>query len=293
MGPSGAGKSTLLRVIAGLEQAETGSVFLDGRDVSSLPPQQRGVALVFSEDALFPHLSVFENIAFAMRIRGRNREAIAVRVREIACALQIERHLEERPARLSRGERQRAAIARAVLSDPRVLLLDEPFSHLDPSLRSHVRSIVAQMRRNFSWGAVWVTHDHAEAIAIADRLAVLIKGRIEQCAPPQQVYDRPANLAVAAFVGSPAMNFVEEDESIAGIRAEHVRIDASGELCGRVVECEANGADCFVRVQTARGLLIARVGAWEPRPALGEEVRLLLPARYVLRYRRSTGELIA
>lgn len=293
LGPSGAGKSTLLRVIAGLEAPDAGRVMVDGIDVTAAPPQHRRVALMFSEDALFPHLSIFENIAFALRLARLNSQGVQARVREIAEALQIEQYLSELPGRVSRGERQRASMARAVLSEPRVLLLDEPFAHLDPPLRAHLRSGFAGMRARCNWAAIWVTHDHSEAMAIADRVAVLIDGTVEQCDPPQSLYERPANLAVAAFLGSRTMNVFEDGESTLCIRPEHVRLCTDAGTHGRVLECEAVGADRYIRVQTERGVFCVRLGPFDVQPSSGDHVGLDLPERFLLRYRRSSGELIS
>lgn len=292
LGPSGAGKTSLLRVIAGLEPADAGSLQLDGRDLLGVAPQRRRVAVVFQDDALFPHMTVYENLAFALRMKRTRAREIDVRVREVAGALEIATHLRHRPARLSGGERQRAALARAVLSDPRVLLLDEPLAHLDPQLRVHVRRQFVNFRRTFSGAAIHVTHDHAEALSMGTRLAIMIEGRIVQIGDPSHVYDYPANTEVARFFGSPPMNLLDGEMQITGIRPEHVRIDASAKLRGRVLSRESTGADVFVQVQTPRGELLARVAGSNPVPDAGDEVGIAFEERFVRRFDRTTGVLL-
>ncbi len=284
LGPSGAGKTTLLRVLAGLETPESGRITLDGREITAVPPHRRRIALVFQEDALFPHMSIERNLRFA--------GAAARRVREVAEALEIAQHLKERPARLSGGERQRAALARAVLSDPRVLLLDEPLAHLDPQLRAHVRRQFAGFRRQFSGPAIHVTHDHAEALAIADRLAIMIDGRIAQYGTPREVYDFPANVRVARFFGSPPMNLLDGDMEITGIRPEHVTFESTSAFRGRVIAQEFTGADTFVRVATGRGELLARTSGVQT-PQAGEQVGITFAPQHSRRFDRVTGELLA
>lgn len=292
LGPSGAGKTTLLRVIAGLEQPDSGTLLLDGRDLLAAAPSRRRVALVFQEDALFPQMSVYENLAFPLRVRRTSAATIDKRVREVAQALAIEHHLRERPARLSGGERQRAALARAVLSDPRVLLLDEPLAHLDPQLRAHVRAQFAQFRASFPGAAIHVTHDHVEALSIADSLAIMIDGRIVQYGAPQDVYDSPRSVEVARFLGSPPMNLIDGDMHLLGIRPEHVRLDPNAALRGRVASIESTGADRFVRASTARGEVVIRLAAEQRQPAAGEDVGIAFEDARVRRFDRSTGRLL-
>lgn len=291
LGPSGAGKTTLLRIIAGLERPDSGSMMLDGRDLLAVEPARRRVALVFQRDALFPHMTIYENLAFAMRARKTPAAAIEARVRAVASALDIETHLRERPARLSGGERQRAALARAVLSDPRVLLLDEPLAHLDPQLRAHVRAQFARFRATFPGAAIHVTHDHVDALSIGDRLAIMIDGRIVQYGPPQEVYDFPADVAVARFFGSPAMNLLDGDMHLLGIRPEHIDLDPDAALRGRVVSVQSTGADRFVHANTARGDVVIRLPAGRVQPAVGEEIGIAWDPARVRRFDRSTGKL--
>ncbi len=291
LGPSGAGKTSLLRVIAGLEAADAGTLLLDGRDLLPLEARERRIAVVFQDDSLFPHMSVHDNLAFSLRMRGHGLGVAESRIRDIANALDIGAHLHERPARLSGGERQRAALARALLSDPRVLLLDEPLAHLDPQLRAQVRLRFNAFRTTFTGPAVHVTHDHLEALSIADRLAIMIDGRIVQCAAPHEVYDFPANVQVARFLGSPPMNLLEDDMEIIGVRPEHVRIDAAAPLRGIIVSCESTGADSLIRVRTNRGDLLARIPRSVATPATGEAVGVAFEPGWIRRFDRATGAL--
>lgn len=292
LGPSGAGKTSLLRAIAGLERIDAGTLTLDGRDLLQLPPQRRSVAFVFQEDALFPHLTVYDNLAFALRMKRARSAEIDKRVRDVAGALEIDAHLRERPPRLSGGERQRAALARAVLGDPRVLLLDEPLAHLDPQLRVYVRRQFIQYRPAFSGAAIHVTHDHTEALAMGNRLAIMIAGRIVQTGEPQRVYDAPATTEVARFLGSPPMNLLDGEMQITGIRPEHVHIDASAPLRGRVIARESNGADAFIHVSTPRGDVFARTAGSQIAPQIGEEVGIAFDPHFICRFDRTTGALI-
>lgn len=293
LGPSGAGKSTLLRVLAGLEAPDSGVLRIGQRDVLPLPAHDRRVALVFQDDALFPHLSIYDNLAFSLRVRGADSATVRRRVGEVAALLSIDGHLRERPARLSGGERQRAAIARAVLNDPHVLLLDEPLSHLDPQLRVQVRAQFVRFRKHFAGPVVYVTHDHTEALTIADRLAILIDGRIAQCDEPQRVYDAPADVRVAAFLGSPPMNLLDDGATVLGIRPEHVRLSAGADVRGTILACERTGADCYVRVASERGELSARVPQeWHGHVRTGERIGLIFPAQHVCRFDAASGVLL-
>jgi len=275
IGPSGAGKSTLLRIVAGLESADAGSVKLGGRDLSALEPQARRIAMVFQSDALIPHASVRENLAFALRSRADD-----ARVSDVVERLHLGPLERRRPGEISGGERQRVAIGRALLSDPQALLLDEPLAHLDPLLRARVRDEVVRVRERFTGPIVYVTHDHVEAMALADDLCVLIDGRIEQTGDPQRVFDAPGNLRVARFLGMPSMNLLHDvhatlgyGDVVVGVRPEHLRIDDNGALAGRVTRRERAGADAFAHVATALGPVVARVAS-ERAPEPGTELRL-------------------
>ncbi len=208
LGPSGSGKTTLLRLIAGLETPDAGTIRIGGRDMAGVPPHRRDVSMVFQNPALYPHLSVFENLAFGLRARGIARAERRRRVHAVAEMLGVGRLLDRRPAGLSGGERQRVALGRAVVREPRVLLLDEPFSNLDDPLRAALRGELVELHRRFGSTVVHVTHDQGEALSIGQRLAVVHEGRIMQVDTPEGIYERPAQRFVASFVGSPGMNLV-------------------------------------------------------------------------------------
>jgi alpha-glucoside transport system ATP-binding protein len=209
VGPSGCGKSTLLRMIAGLEEITGGELFIDGRLVNEVPPSKRGIAMVFQSYALYPHMTVYENMAFGMRIARTPKEEIDRRVREAATILQLEPYLARLPKALSGGQRQRVAIGRAIVRNPKVFLFDEPLSNLDAALRVATRIEIAKLHESMPKATmVYVTHDQVEAMTLADRIVVLNAGRIEQVGSPIELYEKPANLFVAKFIGSPAMNIL-------------------------------------------------------------------------------------
>jgi len=206
VGSSGSGKSTLLRVLAGLEPVSAGTILIGGRVVNDLAPQQRNVAMVFQDYALYPHMSVRRNLEFPLRMRGMARDEMRRRVEWAAGLLEIGGLLERRPAQLSGGQQQRAAMGRALVREPTVFLLDEPLSNLDARLRGAVRTEIGALQRRLRTTMIYVTHDQLEAMTLADRVAVLHQGRLQQLAPPRELYERPANTFVAGFVGSPPMN---------------------------------------------------------------------------------------
>jgi multiple sugar transport system ATP-binding protein len=209
LGPSGCGKTTLLRIIAGLETQTSGRVLIGGRDVSALPPRQRGLAMVFQNYAVFPHMTVWENVAFGLRMAGAPKARIAAQVEKAAALLHIEPYLQRHPGQLSGGQRQRVAVARALAVEPAVLLMDEPLSNLDALLRLEMRAELKAVLQEAGTTTVYVTHDQTEAMGLADRIAVLHSGRIVQIDRPTQIYSHPATRFVGGFVGSPPMNFVE------------------------------------------------------------------------------------
>jgi ABC-type sugar transport system ATPase subunit len=220
VGPSGCGKSTMLRLIAGLEEVTSGSILFDGRDVTTLPPRERDIAMVFQSYALYPHMTVRDNLAFGLRLRKTDAATIRSRVDEVARTLEIDHLLDRYPRQLSGGQRQRVAMGRAIVRRPALFMFDEPLSNLDPALRTQVRVDIRRLHDELGATSVYVTHDQVEAMTLADVLFVLDKGRVQQQGAPLDIYRRPANRFVAGFLGSPAMNFVPG------------RVDASG----RVVE---------------------------------------------------------
>jgi multiple sugar transport system ATP-binding protein len=205
LGPSGSGKSTLLRIIAGLETADSGEVWLEDRRIDQLPPGERGVAMVFQHYALYPHMTVRENMAFGLRNAGVARDEIDRRIDEAARVLEIGEQLDKKPGQMSGGQRQRVAIGRAIVKQPRLFLLDEPLSNLDAALRTRTRVELAQLKKKVDAAVIMVTHDQAEAMTLADRIVVMNERQIQQVGPPMEIYSRPATVFVAQFVGSPAM----------------------------------------------------------------------------------------
>jgi multiple sugar transport system ATP-binding protein len=216
VGPSGCGKTTSLRMLAGLESVDAGAIYIGGRDVAGLAPRERDVAMVFQSYALYPHMSVAENMGFALRIAGVDKTARAGRVRAAAQMLDLEMLLERRPLALSGGQRQRVAMGRAIVRQPQAFLMDEPLSNLDAQLRVQTRAEIHRLQRRLGITTVYVTHDQVEAMTMGDRVAVMRDGLLQQVDTPQNVYDRPANRFVAGFIGSPSMNFVEAALSQSG-----------------------------------------------------------------------------
>src|SRR4051812_15857663 len=208
VGPSGCGKSTLLRVIAGLEDSTSGRVLIDGEDVSVTPPAKRGIAMVFQTYALYPHLTVKNNMGLGLKQANTPAAEIDRRIGIASSMLSLEPYLERRPAELSGGQRQRVAIGRAVVREPKLFLFDEPLSNLDAALRVNTRIEIAKLQDSLGTTAIYVTHDQVEAMTMADKIVVLSAGRIEQVGSPLELYDHPANLFVAGFIGSPKMNFI-------------------------------------------------------------------------------------
>jgi len=208
VGPSGCGKTTALRMVAGLERPTSGTIEIDGRIVNDVPPKSRDIAMVFQNYALYPHMSVEQNIAFGLKMHGFPRREIAGRVREVSAMLDLDDLLRRRPAQLSGGQRQRVAMGRALARHPKVFLLDEPLSNLDAKLRAQLRADLKRLHQQLRTTSVYVTHDQVEAMTLGERIAVMSKGRLQQVGTPQEVYARPANLFVAGFVGSPPMNLL-------------------------------------------------------------------------------------
>jgi ABC-type sugar transport system ATPase subunit len=216
VGPSGCGKSTTLRIVAGLEEPTSGHVLIGGRDVTAMPPADRDIAMVFQSYALYPHMSVYENLAFALRIRRVADAEIKRRVEEVAESLGLTAYLDRRPKALSGGQRQRVAIGRAVVREPKVFLFDEPLSNLDAKLRSDMRREIARVHAESKTTSLYVTHDQVEAMTLADRIVVLKDGVVQQVGAPSEIYERPANRFVAGFFGTPSMNFLSAELSAEG-----------------------------------------------------------------------------
>ncbi len=267
VGPSGCGKSTLLRLIAGLEEISSGSLSIDGTVVNSFAPSKRGIAMVFQSYALYPHMTVYENMAFGMQLAGKDKQECKARIQAAAEMLQLTPYLERLPRQLSGGQRQRVAIGRALVREPELFLFDEPLSNLDAALRVQTRLEIAKLHRELKATMIYVTHDQVEAMTLADRIVVLNAGRIEQVGSPMELYNKPDNLFVAGFIGSPQMNFVDgtrigdEGAKTVGIRPEHISVSRdSGRWKGKVIHAEHLGADTILYVETeAAGLITVRL----------------------------------
>jgi multiple sugar transport system ATP-binding protein len=265
VGPSGCGKSTLLRIIAGLEDATSGDILIDGKRVNLTPPSEREIAMVFQSYALYPHLTVRDNMALGLKQAGAKADVIRERVTAASNMLSLDKLLERRPAELSGGQRQRVAIGRAIVRTPKLFLFDEPLSNLDAALRVNTRIEIARLHRELKATMIYVTHDQVEAMTLADRIVVLNAGRIEQVGAPMDLYNNPANTFVAGFIGSPQMNFLEAGALEApgktlGIRPEHLEISReTGRIPGTISHVEHLGGETNVYVRTDRhGLLTVR-----------------------------------
>ena len=277
VGPSGCGKSTLLRMIAGLEEISGGDIEIGGRIVNQLAPKERDIAMVFQNYALYPHMTVFDNMAFSMKLAGETREKMRERVEVAAKILGLMEYLERYPRQLSGGQRQRVAMGRAIVRDPQVFLFDEPLSNLDAKLRVAMRTEIKALHQRLKTTSIYVTHDQIEAMTMADKIVVMNGGKMEQVGSPLELYDNPANLFVAGFIGSPAMNFIpgkvnggsvavaagidlplpakvkleSNREVIVGVRPEHLAVSATG-LPVEVVVVEPTGADTQIFCKLAR-----------------------------------------
>jgi multiple sugar transport system ATP-binding protein len=304
VGPSGCGKSTLLRLIAGLESVSDGSISIDGRDVTDLPAKARDIAMVFQSYALYPHMTVAENMAFSLRVRRADKKLIDERVRTAAKILNLSEYLKRKPAELSGGQRQRVAMGRAIVRDPKIFLFDEPLSNLDAKLRVSMRSEIKTLHQRLKTTIIYVTHDQIEAMTMADRIVVLKDGRIEQIGSAMELYDSPANVFVAEFIGSPAMNLLparlvtrgleqsgviggdiavdmpgrvsaaEGHEIIVGIRPEHLRLGSSGGLPGKVTLIEPTGAQTQI-VSEIAGRSVTALLNDRVRLGVGDGIRLV------------------
>ncbi|NNU62866.1 ABC transporter ATP-binding protein [Ochrobactrum soli] len=267
VGPSGCGKSTLLRLIAGLEDSSGGKIIIDGKDATDTAPSQRGLAMVFQSYALYPHMSVRNNICFPLKMAGLNKALIDKKVTDAAQILNLTDYLEHKPRQLSGGQRQRVAIGRAIVRQPSAFLFDEPLSNLDAALRVNMRLEISELHQQLKTTMIYVTHDQVEAMTMADKIVVLNRGNIEQVGSPLELYNTPCNLFVAGFIGSPKMNFIKGQEAsrlgghTVGVRPEHVTLShEAGEWKGKVMIAEHLGADTFLHVEvngigqiTARG----------------------------------------
>jgi multiple sugar transport system ATP-binding protein len=320
LGPSGCGKSTLLRMVAGLEAITGGELRIDGKRVNDVAPKDRDIAMVFQSYALYPHMSVRENLAFGLRMRGVAKDEVARRIDGAAKALGLDVLMERLPKELSGGQRQRVALGRAIVREPKVFLLDEPLSNLDAKLRGHMRVELKRLHQRLHATMLYVTHDQVEAMTLGDRVAVINDGEVQQVGAPLEVYDQPANRFVAGFLGSPSMNFVPATldgttlrlsgeralelptrlrgaalarEAVElGVRPEDLALSPDLEgpgLVGDVAVVEPLGAETVVTVDTSDGAVVARIAPGvETRP--GARVRLLPDAERIHLFRAGSGE---
>jgi multiple sugar transport system ATP-binding protein len=266
VGPSGCGKSTLLRLIAGLEDVTSGTIQIDGADVTAAGPAKRGLAMVFQSYALYPHMSVRKNIAFPLKMAKMSEAEQEKRVAHAAKILNLDSYLERKPGQLSGGQRQRVAIGRAIVREPSAFLFDEPLSNLDAALRVNMRVEISELHNSLKTTMIYVTHDQVEAMTMADKIVVLRAGNVEQVGSPMELYSRPANKFVAGFIGSPNMNFIDGEGAAKhgahtiGIRPEHWKLSITeGEFPGTVGVAEHLGSDTFLHIQLDNGTpIIAR-----------------------------------
>ena len=306
VGPSGCGKSTLLRLIAGLESLSSGEIVIADRPVMDLPPSKRGIAMVFQSYALYPHMSVFHNMAFSLELQGVAKAEIRERVEAAAKILQMEHLLERRPAALSGGQRQRVAIGRAIVRNPEVFLFDEPLSNLDAALRHDTRVEIAKLHSQLEATTIYVTHDQVEAMTLADKIVVLKDGEVMQVGAPMDLFNMPANEFVAGFLGSPQMNFfdgkltgvagggasavfsgegidikgvrlvsddkVRGNKARLGVRPQHLVLDADGPITGKITLVERLGTETIVELLTARKTVFRFASAEMADLQPGEEV---------------------
>jgi multiple sugar transport system ATP-binding protein len=321
VGPSGCGKSTSLRMLAGLEEVTSGAVYIGERDVSDVPPKDRDIAMVFQNYALYPHMSVAENMGFALKMAGVDKETRMVRVKEAAALLGLEEYLDRKPKALSGGQRQRVAMGRAIVRQPQVFCMDEPLSNLDAKLRVSTRAQIASLQQRLGITTVYVTHDQVEAMTMGDRVAVLKDGLLQQVGTPLALYDRPENLFVAGFMGSPAMNLLDgrlTSDGVAigdyvvpvepqmrtkaegrtlkvGVRPEAWRVVGTDEpaLEVEVIVVEELGADAFLNGRTKQDVglteIVARIDARRP-PQKGSALCLATNPEWLHLVDADTGE---
>ncbi|SCB36586.1 ABC transporter ATP-binding protein [Rhizobium hainanense] len=314
VGPSGCGKSTLLRTIAGLEQSSSGTLKIAGNDVTHADAARRGISMVFQSYALYPHMTVRENIGFGLKIGKVAPSEIRARVDEIACILRLEDYLERRPKQLSGGQRQRVAIGRAIVREPKVILFDEPLSNLDAELRAEMRVEIAKLHKRLKSTIIYVTHDQVEAMTLADRIVIMRKGSVEQIGTPMQLYREPANKFVAGFIGSPPMNFLDvecvdghldcpglgqevkarlpDGSYVLGIRPEHLSLDrTAGNLTVDIVEKLGATAIIYLQAQSGERLIVSHPSS--DAPMAGERVSVRTEANSHYIFDRQTERMLA
>ena len=303
VGPSGCGKSTLLRMVAGLEDITEGHIRIGNKVVNDLEPAERDIAMVFQNYALYPHMSVFDNMAYGLKIAKVSIEDIKKRVHAAASALELSHLLERKPRELSGGQRQRVAMGRAIVRQPQVFLFDEPLSNLDAKLRAHTRLEIQKLHRELGTTSLFVTHDQVEAMTLAQRMLVMNEGRLQQFGTPEEVYNRPANTFVAGFIGAPPMNLLRDangtdSETILGIRPEHLHIknaSQSGDVIdgyswvAQVYALEMLGAERLVYARIGQEEIVVRTDVAAEVPAIGRTLELIANHHQLHWFDKKTG----
>ena len=303
VGPSGCGKSTLLRMVAGLEDITEGHIRIGNKVVNDLEPAERDIAMVFQNYALYPHMSVFDNMAYGLKIAKVSIEDIKKRVHAAASALELSHLLERKPRELSGGQRQRVAMGRAIVRQPQVFLFDEPLSNLDAKLRAHTRLEIQKLHRELGTTSLFVTHDQVEAMTLAQRMLVMNEGRLQQFGTPEEVYNRPANTFVAGFIGAPPMNLLRDangtdSETILGIRPEHLHIknaSQSGDVidgyswAAQVYALEMLGAERLVYARIGQEEIVVRTDVAAEVPAIGRTLELIANHHQLHWFDKKTG----
>ena len=314
VGPSGCGKSTLLRMIAGLEDITDGEINLDNKTINKVDPSDRDIAMVFQNYALYPHMSVYKNIAYGLKNRGQSKESIDKKVNEVAELLEIKEYLLRKPAQLSGGQRQRVAMGRAIARNPKVFLFDEPLSNLDAKLRGQVRIQIKKLQRDMNVTSIFVTHDQVEAMTLGDRLAVINEGVIEQLGTPLDIYERPESIFVGEFIGSPQMNFVngtvnnntfeskgfkinidkkiDTTDAVLGFRAEHLQLKTDGEISLTIDIIEKLGADSIIYGKNEDGVTICYKENGNTKLNIGDNINLSLNVNSIHIFDKNTGKRI-
>jgi multiple sugar transport system ATP-binding protein len=300
VGPSGCGKTTALRMLAGLEEISAGTVTIGGQAVNDMSPKDRDIAMVFQNYALYPHMTVAQNLAFGLKLRKISKVEVDRRVRNAAAALDLEEYLERKPKALSGGQRQRVALGRAIVREPAAFLMDEPLSNLDAALRVQTRAEILKLQKRLGTTTIYVTHDQVEAMTMGDRIAVMRKGVLQQIGTPEQLYTRPANTFVATFIGSPAMNVVPAavlglgpDSLIAGFRPEHIRLGQAPSGCfgfeATVEVVEYLGDERIAHLRLGERSLVAKLPV-EERLELGATAAFAVPHNALVFFAADTGE---